>query len=89
MSEHPFAPGVRPTQPGVQPSTPQAPYPAAEPDDDTAFYVPEFVASATECTGLSPAAVLDEQQADAYAQLYSVHKQKPVQVKGKGERGER
>ena len=49
-----------------------------KPADDAAFESPEVVASATECTGLSPAAVLDEQEAGAYAQLYSVHRQKPV-----------
>lgn len=41
----------------------------------------EFVASSSECTGLTPSAVLDEDEADAYAQLYAVHKQKPIPEK--------
>ncbi len=34
------------------------------------------LASATECTGLIPAAVEDESEADQYARLYAIHRQK-------------
>lgn len=54
---------------------------------DETFASPEFVASATECTGLSPAAVLSEQEADAYAQLYSVHRQLPSDAQGPSKPG--
>lgn len=54
---------------------------------DTAFGQAEFVASATECTGLSPAAVLSEQEADAYARLYSVHRQLPSDAQGPSKPG--
>lgn len=47
-----------------------------------AFEMPEFVASATECTGLSPDAVLSEQEAEAYAQLYGILPQKPSDPMG-------
>ncbi len=42
------------------------------------FYDTEKVASTTECTGLSPAAVLSDEEAESYAELYAVHRQKPV-----------
>lgn len=51
---------------------------AAQEAHDTAFGEPQVVASTTECTGLSPAMVPDEQVADNYAQLYSVHVQLPA-----------
>ncbi len=38
----------------------------------------ENVASITECTGLIPSALKDEEEADSYQDLYSIHKQKPV-----------
>lgn len=38
----------------------------------------EDLASATECTGLTPAAVRTEDEADNYAELYAIHQQKPV-----------
>ncbi|MDR1570860.1 MAG: hypothetical protein LBS72_10320 [Oscillospiraceae bacterium] len=47
------------------------------------FYNPETVASSTECTGLIPGAVQDEAQAEAYAALCAVHKQKPANNKRK------
>lgn len=34
------------------------------------------LASATECTGLIPAAVEDESEAQRYAELYAIHRQK-------------
>lgn len=37
----------------------------------------EKVASTTECTGLIPSALKDEEEADAYGDLYSIHKQIP------------
>ena len=48
------------------------------PGTQSSFYDAEHVASATECTGLSPAAVQDDAQAEAYAGLYAVHPQKPA-----------
>lgn len=54
------------------PSTPQ------NPEQLDPFYDTEKVASTTECTGLSPAAVLSEEEAESYAELYAVHRQKPV-----------
>lgn len=39
----------------------------------------EDLASATECTGLTPAAVRTENEAQNYAHLYAIHEQKPVQ----------
>lgn len=51
---------------------------AAEQAQDEAFGEPEFVASATECTGLSPAAVCGEEEAEEYAQLYAIHEQLPA-----------
>ena len=36
------------------------------------FYNPEQVVSATECTGLIPAAA-EEEQAEEYAELYAIH----------------
>ena len=43
------------------------------------FYNLETVASATECTGLTPSAVLDDQEGEAYAELYAIHRQPPVE----------
>ena len=37
----------------------------------------EKVASITECTGLIPAALKDEEEAKSYQDLYSIHKQIP------------
>ena len=75
---------------GKQP--PLKPIPTASVDAmsevaDTPFGMPEFVASATECTGLSPSAVLSEQEADEYARLYSVHRQRPSDVEGPSKPG--
>ncbi len=44
---------------------------------DEPFYDLENVASITECTGLIPSALKDEEEADAYGDLYSIHKQIP------------
>ena len=57
------------------PSTPQ------NPEQLDPFYDTEKVASTTECTGLSPAAVLSEEEAESYAELYAVHRQKPVKMR--------
>ncbi|MEF9880648.1 MAG: hypothetical protein RR653_05280 [Clostridia bacterium] len=38
----------------------------------------EDLASATECTGLTPAAVQTQSEAESYARLYAIHEQKPV-----------
>ncbi|MBP3647462.1 MAG: hypothetical protein J6K55_13680 [Clostridia bacterium] len=38
----------------------------------------EELASATECTGLTPAAVQSEEEGEAYAELYAIHNQKPA-----------
>jgi len=48
---------------------------------DEALQEPEYVASATECTGLMPALLQDEAQDESCAEMYSIHK-------GKGGRGE-
>ena len=37
----------------------------------------EKVASTTECTGLIPSAVMDEEEADSYRDLYAIHRQIP------------
>lgn len=44
---------------------------------DAAFYDVEKVASTMDCTGLIPAAVTDEAEAQSYAELYAVHPVKP------------
>lgn len=36
----------------------------------------EDLASATECTGLTPASVQTPEEAEAYTQLYNIHEQK-------------
>lgn len=41
------------------------------------FYNIENIASATECTGLMPAQVENEEEAENYAELYAVHPVKP------------
>ena len=66
-------------QPPLKPIS-ASPVDAVSETENTPFSMPEFVASATECTGLSPSAVLSEQEADEYAQLYSVHRQRPSDV---------
>ena len=38
----------------------------------------EKAVSTTDQTGLIPAALEDEDQADAYEELYPIHRQKPV-----------
>ena len=38
----------------------------------------EDLASATECTGLVPAAVQCEEEGENYAELYAIHEQKPA-----------
>ncbi len=45
---------------------------------DEPYYDIENVASITECTGLIPSALKDEEEADAYRDLYSIHRQVPV-----------
>jgi len=38
----------------------------------------EELASATECTGLTPAAIQSPEEAESYTELYAIHKQKPA-----------
>lgn len=42
------------------------------------FYDIEKTVSMTDATGLIPAAIEDDDQADAYEELYPIHRQKPV-----------
>lgn len=51
---------------------PPKPKKQAEPSYDI-----EKVASITECTGLIPSALQDEEAADSYQDLYAIHKQIP------------
>ena len=46
------------------------------------LYDVEELASATECTGLTPAAVQSPEEGEAYAQLYAIHQQKPAWKNG-------
>lgn len=41
-------------------------------------YDADTIASITECTGLIPAAVTDDEKAEAYEELYPIHRQKPI-----------
>ena len=43
----------------------------------------EDLASATECTGLTPAAVQTPEEGENYAELYAIHQQKPAWNQGK------
>ena len=72
MKKHSYASEQHP----VRPVSDQAA--EAEQTCDAAFGEAANVASATECTGLSPAAVRGEPEAQAYAQLYGVHAQLPA-----------
>ena len=47
-----------------------------DPDKDP-FYSSEKVASVSECTGLIPSAVQNEDEAEAYSELYALHEQPP------------
>jgi len=38
----------------------------------------EILASTTECTGLTPAAVQSMEEGESYAELYAIHNQKPA-----------
>ncbi|MBQ2699535.1 MAG: hypothetical protein IJF65_00080 [Clostridia bacterium] len=49
--------------------------------DRDPFYDIENIASATECTGLIPAQVEDEEQVENYARLYAVHPVKPRETR--------
>lgn len=40
-------------------------------------WLEERIASSMDCTGLIPAAVLDEDQSESYAALYNIHRAKP------------
>lgn len=42
----------------------------------------EELASATECTGLAPAAIQTPSEAESYAELYAIHMQKPAWKRG-------
>ena len=48
------------------------------------FYDVEKLASVSEMTGLEPAAVDDEASAEAYEELWPMHRQKPVDCDRKG-----
>ncbi|MBQ3201199.1 MAG: hypothetical protein IJB22_04680 [Clostridia bacterium] len=37
------------------------------------FWLRQSTASSTECTGLTPSAVLDEEESLAYGELYAIH----------------
>lgn len=43
----------------------------------------EMLASATECTGLTPAAIQTPEEGENYAELYAIHQQKPAWNQGK------
>ncbi len=45
---------------------------------ETSFYDVEKLVSGTDQTGLIPAAIEDEAQAEAYEELYPIHRQQPV-----------
>ena len=45
---------------------------------DIYYDIERTVSSATELTGLVPAAIEDEEQADSYEELYPIHRQKSV-----------
>ena len=42
------------------------------------FYDINKIASTTDMTGLEPAPVLDDAEADSYEELYPMHRQKPI-----------
>lgn len=48
-----------------------------DPSDPLAWDV-EDLASATECTGLVPSAIQTPVEAETYARLYAIHRQKPA-----------
>ena len=50
-------------------------------ESDLPFEHPESVQSATECTGLMPAQVESEEEAENYAQLYAIHPVKPRETR--------
>ena len=58
--------------------------PPISPDMPSAFGKTQSVASATECTGLERRPVLNETEAENYAELYRIHAQKPQGNIGKG-----
>lgn len=44
---------------------------------EATFWLRQNTASATECTGLAPSAVLDDEEAFAYGALYGIHAPRP------------
>ena len=54
-----------------------------EPQWEDPIYEIEKIASATECTGLIPAAADTEEEARNYAEMYAIH---PVKAEFKNER---
>lgn len=44
------------------------------------FYDLQTTTSATECTGLIPAGLEDEAEAESYSELYSIHRQSPTDL---------
>lgn len=47
------------------------------PKNDADYYDIERIASTTDCTGMIPAAVTDEDVAEIYAKMFAVHPVKP------------
>lgn len=45
---------------------------------DQAVWEAEEITSATECTGLVPAAIQTKEEAESYTGLYAIHQQKPA-----------
>lgn len=45
-------------------------------DQKLPVWEPEDLASASECTGLTPAAIQTPEEAENYAELYDIHEQK-------------
>ena len=54
------------------------PYPGPEQILEDPFYGLEPASSATEMTGMVAAAVEDEAEAEAYEEIWPMHRQKPV-----------
>lgn len=54
--------------------------PARESKKPDPFYDRQTTTSAMECTGLIPAGLEDENEAEAYGDLYSIHRQSPTEL---------
>lgn len=44
------------------------------------FYDTVKISSATECTGLAPAAVINQDQAEEYGEMYAIHAPKVTEI---------